>query len=298
MGVIDNTLWVEKYRPQSLEELALSDETRALFAQYIEDGEIPHLLLTGPPGTGKTTVSLILSKAIDAKILTLNASNDRGIDVIREQVINFARGKMMSRWNIIFLDEADQLTPDAQNALRNIMETYASRARFILTGNRLHKITTPIRSRCVEIVIAQTTLKQRFEVLKRILEAEEVAIEPPVLLGYAERYTDLRQLIMRAQKSVQTNKGKLGPVADLDLSGKDYLEKILDKDYPALRYAASAAGFDGQQALRVLFHAIPDEHPQAARLRFTVAKAVHDSNYAPDPVITFLGTASELMTFV
>lgn len=296
--MIGEHLWVEKYRPTTLDEMALSDEQRTLFQKFIDDGEIPHLLLVGPPGTGKTTIAKILNDRIDAKVLTLNASNERGIDMIRQQVVNFARGRMQKNWNHVFMDEADALTPEAQNALRNTMETYASVCRFILTGNDLHKIIQAVRSRCVEVVLAQTEFKQRFDVLKRILDEEGVEADPQTILGYAERYSDLRQLIMRAQKSVLSNGGQLGPASQIEISGKDIFELIKDDDYSKIREAASVPGFDAQQALRALFNAVPDDFNQAARFRFTIAKALTDSVSAPDPVITFLGAASECITFI
>lgn len=291
-------LWVEKYRPTSLDEMALSDENRTMFSEFISSGEIPHLLLVGPPGTGKTTIAKILANSLDAQLLTLNASSARGIDVIREQVANFARGRGAARWNIPFLDEADALTPEAQDALRNMMESYAAKARFILTGNNIHKITAAIRSRCTEVVLAQTSFKQRFDVLQRVLTSEGIQADPATILGYAERYSDMRQLLMRAQKSALSNSGRLGPAAEVDVSGKDIFQKVVAKDYPGLRLIAAGAGFDGAQSIRALFNAVPDDFPQAPRFRFTTARALNEATYAPDPVITFLGLAAELMTFV
>ena len=288
-------LWVERYRPTTLDDVILDPQTRALLQGYIDAQEFPHLLLAGPPGTGKTTVAKILARAVDAKLLELNASNERGIEVVREKVLNFARSRMMTRFNVIFFDEGDALTPEAQDALRNLMEAYSEHCRLIFSGNRLHKFTPAIRSRCVEIILSQTDFRDRFALLTKILDAEGMTHEPQVVLGYAERYSDLRQLISRAQKSCVANKGVLGPVGDLEVGGREMLNLINAKDYPALRHAASMQGFDGSQALRALFMSIPDDHEHAARFRFTTAKALHDANFAPDPVITFLGTVAELI---
>src|SRR3954468_14547678 len=145
--VINDVLWTEKYRPTRLEDMAMEEENRRVLQSYIEGGVIPHLLFIGPAGSGKTTISRILVKSLDCSVLSLNASSERGIDTIREKVGSFVQAMLLGAWNVVFMDEADQLTSDAQGAMRNMMESYSERARFIFTGNYGHKIIGPIQSR-------------------------------------------------------------------------------------------------------------------------------------------------------
>lgn len=291
---VRDVMWVEKYRPTSLEEMALPGETRALLQSYIDAGEIPHLLLPGPAGTGKTSVSKILYGALDCRVLVLNASKDRGIDKIREQVTMFVRSRLLAKLNVVHFDEADGLTRDAQEALRNLLETYASVSRFIFTCNRLSRIIDPIQSRCQIIEFAPPPLQDRAKRLQHVLKAEGVPFEKMDVIKYAETFRDMRRMLNAAQQSFLTH-GKLVPVSALAVSGDDLLAAVMRKDWAALRAATADANFDAEQALRVLFWAVPDDHANVARWRAELAKGLHESTYTPDPVVLFLGVCSELI---
>jgi len=176
-------IWVEKYRPVSLEDVAGQSTVTESLGAYIRTGSIPHLLFAGPAGTGKTTCALIIAREIygDAwrdNFKEMNASDERGIDVVRGKIKDFARTAPLSdaTFKIIFLDEADALTSDAQAALRRTMERYTFTCRFILSCNYSSKIIEPIQSRCV--MFRFTPLKEREiqEYIDRICETEEVNI--------------------------------------------------------------------------------------------------------------------------
>ena len=139
-------LLVEKYRPTELKDIV------GFIPSFDIDDSMPHLLLYGPPGTGKTTLAKVIIRKLNCDHIILNASSERGIDVIRDKVKDFASTKSKdSNIKIIFLDEADHLTPDAQTALRNTIETYSRNTRFILTCNYINRIIDPLKSRCVSI---------------------------------------------------------------------------------------------------------------------------------------------------
>lgn len=147
-------VWVEKYRPKKIEEIVGQEEVTKRLSTYVEAGNMPNMLFAGPPGIGKTTAALALAMELfgegwEANFLELNASDERGIDVVRGKIKEFARTKALrGGFKIIFLDEADALTKDAQNAMRRSMERYSSVCRFILSCNYSSKIIEPIQSRC------------------------------------------------------------------------------------------------------------------------------------------------------
>lgn len=294
MDPIQDVLWVEKYRPKTLEELALSDENRTLLETYIEAGEIPHLLLLGPAGVGKTTLARILLRVLDCAELRLNASNERGIDTIRDKIGTFVRGRLGRAWNIVFLDEADAMTRDAQTALRNMMESFAGRSRFILTANFGYRIIDPIQSRCVLVELQQLEPEARWNVLCDILEREGIEFDEDIAFTYAESFPDLRRMIMGAQKAI-LGKGSLVPAHEVTLSGDDLWEAVADQNWNVLREVCKGGLLDHRKALTDLFWAIPEDYPKVAALRAILGHAVRDSVFAPDPVVHFLGTVAECM---
>lgn len=286
-------IWTEKYRPQTLSEMALSEENRTLLEGYIRQGDFPHLLLSGPPGVGKTTVAKILTSVVPCEVLTLNASNERGIDTIREKVGLFARGMYGPHRNVVFLDEADGLTGEAQDTLRNMMETFSDQTRFILTCNRAHRVIAAIQSRCTMIELGEVPLGERAKVLLRVLRGEGHTITNlGVVFDHAAAYPDLRRMLSTAQKSLMT-KGGLESPGPAD--GMALLQLIQQRNWKELISRSKLGGFDHAEQLKGLFWAInPDERGSTARL-VVVAKAVQDSTWTRDPVVLFLGCCAELM---
>ena len=177
-----NTLWVEKYRPKTLSDLVLIDEHRAILEGFIEKGVIPHLLLVGVVGSGKTTIAKILLNSLDCSSLELNASDERGIDTVRDRVMTFLRTMGLKPWRVVFLDEADALTQPAQFSLRNVMERFSEKGRFILTANYEEEILEPIRSRCQTLRFNSLDRKEVFKRVSYILLAEGVKSNVEVVL--------------------------------------------------------------------------------------------------------------------
>ena len=145
---MSNSLWVEKSRPQNLDTYIGNDFIKDKVSIYLESGDVPHLLLHGQAGTGKTTLAKLIVNNIDCDFLYVNASDENSVDAVRDKIKNFASTAGFRPFKIIILDEADFLTPNAQAALRNIMETFSKHCRFILTCNYVERIIDQIQSRC------------------------------------------------------------------------------------------------------------------------------------------------------
>lgn len=231
MEVIDkiNTLWVEKYRPKDIDSLVASKELKNFLKKCIEDNDIPNLLFHGTPGTGKNSIVNILKESIKNVMLIINASEERGIDVIREKVMNFAKS---SAWEnslkIIVLNEADGLNYIAQDSLREIIETSSKYCRFILTCNHIGKISDAIRSRCneFELLPKPSDIANR---LIEILEMENVEFTDEFLISLIKKYhTDIRKMIHEIQSFSKAN----DKLDEKLINGKtdkydDYFSKIL-----------------------------------------------------------------------
>jgi len=202
-----NNLWVEKYRPHTLDTIVLSAPNRCIFEKFQKDKEIPNLLFTGCAGIGKTSLAKILCKSVlNCQYLYINASDENGIDTIRTKVTNFARTKSFDgNVKCIILDETDGLSLDAQRALRNTMEEHSQLTRFILTANYNHRIIPPLQSRCQSFDLTPP-LEMCYDRVNYILECEGVDIsedERSRLLPFIKTtYPDLRKCINEIQKNV------------------------------------------------------------------------------------------------
>jgi replication factor C small subunit len=176
-----NQLWIEKYRPKSLKDVVLTDEQKQKFEQYIQRQDIPHMLFYGPPGSGKTTTSRIFLKNLihsNMDVMSLNGSDTNGIEFFRQNVVEFCKTPpVSSKIKVVFIDEADGITPQAQQLLRNAMETYASNVRFILTCNFVHKIIGPLQSRCTSFEMKEMPIEFVEEFAKNILTKENVKFD-------------------------------------------------------------------------------------------------------------------------
>ena len=224
-------LWVEKYRPAKVEDYVFRDDAqRRQVNSWIKDGSIPHLLLSGAAGIGKTTLARVLCNELnieDYDVLEINASRDNNVDTVRDKIINFVQMITFGPFKVVLLDEADYLTPNAQAILRGVMETYSNHSRFILTCNYPNRIIPALHSRCQGFHIEKTDKTEFTARVATILVTEGVDFDLDTLDTYVlAAYPDLRKCINAVQQNVTEENTLAAPTVSNDSS--DYKIEMVE----------------------------------------------------------------------
>jgi DNA polymerase III delta prime subunit len=225
-----DNIWVEKYRPKTLDDIVLPAETRRVIESYQSKKEISNLLLTSSPGQGKTTLAkIIVNNILECDYLYINASDENGIDTIRTKVISFAQTRSLNGdIKVVILDESDGISPEGQRALRNVMEEYAANTRFVLTANYKHKIIPAVQSRCISLNFnhnIQDVLKHCFGILKKEGIQVDEDQKPLFVDLVKQNFPDFRKIINELQKN--STSGKLQIVNQT--AQNDFVKEIIEK---------------------------------------------------------------------
>ena len=227
MANSENSLLVEKYRPIKLENYVGNKNIKKSISSYLEQNDIQNLIFYGSAGTGKTTLAKLIVKNLDCDHIYINASDERGIETIRDKVSSFASVASFKSLKVVILDEADFLTIQAQASLRNIIETFSRTTRFIMTCNFVERIIDPLQSRCQVLKIVPPTKKDVAKHLNWILEQESIEHDINDLVPLVNQfYPDLRKCINTIQLSTHNNKLKLDKSI---LVSSNYIDKVIDK---------------------------------------------------------------------
>ena len=288
-------IWVEKHRPRELNQVVLDILHQRLFQSFLDKGEIPHLMFAGGPGTGKTTVAKILIDKLGAECLELNASDERGIGTIRDKVKSFLMTEVLvgRKFKIVFLDEADYLTPDAFAILRRLLEDHADTGKVIFSINYLSKVPEAIVSRCQLVAFKPVKARRMVRLFQSILEAEGKKSDPDQLLMLAEDCRgDLRKAVGILQRdSVGESFDYSGEVIGFNLDNFLLLAKTKCWDK---MYTVATDLVDFQEVYRLLFDKYWGKNEKAIGI---VGEFMYRDSAVFDRGLNLLTCISELLKY-
>ena len=306
MERLEHSLWVEKYRPTTLDTYIGNEHLKSKVSVYLESGDLPHLLLYGKAGTGKTTLAKLLVNNIECDYMYINASDENSVDTVRNKVRGFASTMGFKDYKIIILDECDYITPNAQAALRNLMETFSKHCRFILTCNFVERIIDPIQSRCQSFQIVPPSKKEVAVHLHNILQEEEVACKMDDVVSLVNAgYPDIRRVINSAQRQVVDGMLVIDEQALMENDYKLTLIEILKNDnkkdaFKKIRkLLADSKVTDFSDGFRLLYDTLDDwASGHTAEVILILAEGQRDDIVVVDKEINFMATMVKILTII
>ena len=306
----DEFLWVEKYRPKTIEECILPEQTKKTFLEFLNKGEIPNMLLAGPAGCGKTTVAKALCKQLGVDVYVINGSDEgRFLDTVRNNAKNFASTVSLSsesKHKVIIIDEADNTTPDVQLLLRASIEEFSGNCRFIFTCNYKNKIIEPLHSRCA-VIDFNITKKDKpsiaasfFQRLNDILDGERIETDKKVLAELINKhFPDWRRVLNECQRYSVGGKIDSGILAHFsDVKVNDLIKNLKEKDFSEVRkWCVNNLDNDPTVLLRRIYDSlytalVPSTIPAAV---LVIAKYQYQIAFVADQEINLLACLTEIM---
>ena len=304
---MENMIWVEKYRPKTIEDCIIPERLKKPFQEYVNQKNIPNLLLSGGPGVGKTTVAKAMCNEIGCDYMVINGSDESGIDTFRTKIKTYASSMSLSGGRkVIIIDEADYLNPNStQPALRKAIEEFASNCTFIFTCNYKNRIIEPLHSRCAVIDFGMKNGEKAkmasafFKRIQSILQSENVDYEDAVIAELIKKhFPDFRRIINELQRYSQFGKIDTGILAQIgDVSIAEIVKYIKDKDFGAIRKWVGSNEIDPNTLFRKIYDAMydtikPGSIPQAVLI---LADYQYKAAFVADQEINTVACLTELM---
>jgi replication factor C small subunit len=296
-----HTLFTEKYRPDTLEGYIGNDDFKSSLQQWIDTNDVPHLLLCGGAGTGKTTAAKLIVNNINCDYVYINCSDENGIDTIRDKVKSFASAASFKPQKVVIMDEADFLTINAQAALRNVIETFSLTTRFIFTCNYVERIIDPIQSRTIVFELTPPSMQDVAFKCVEILDLEGVTYTKADIVRIVKQtYPDIRKSLNLLQSSIKNGDLQQSREVTNFNQTSDQIITLLKgqniKNFTTIRQLVMDSNVrDYNELYRVLFERA-DEFTNSAVATLIIADYQYKSIMAPDKEITFCGCIAKLLT--
>ena len=304
---VNNSLWVEKYRPRKLTEYVGNEHLKQKVSDYLQTGDVPHLLFFGKAGTGKTTLAKLIVNSISCDYIIINASDENNVDTVRNKVKGFASTIGFKDMKVIILDEFDYMTPNAQAILRNLMETFSKHCRFILTCNYVEKVIDPIQSRCQTFQIVPPSKKEVALQISQILTKEGVTFEPKDLVPIIDSsYPDIRKIINTCQLNSTKGKLKLDTTSVIDSDIKSKVVEILKSNddkknkWKNIRQAVADARIQDFTELYSFLYEKVDDYGSGntSNIILILSESQHKDALVVDKEITFMSCIIQIVGII